>query len=236
MIIHLPKLYSIRSISLKNAVSLAPMTSMPPNSEFVETPLGIFTANGNWFYTNTEQINAYAPGLLPRVGIDQLIAEAEIWVKSTDVVTILVLLLLLQLMPASFAAFLSLPVLGLWHLAKSAMVSQWATTVLRFVTHDAFILVLAVVSISYLGMQQAYTDFAVGLLFFFLIRFGWIRKGFDRFYERFNTGIGLNDRLLKMIVIRKAISEGVTIPELKRMEDQILSLMEKKSKTPGRKR
>jgi hypothetical protein len=212
------------------------MTLMPPNTEFVETPLGIFTVNGNWFYTNSEQLNAFAPGLLEKVGIDQLISDAEVWVKSTDAVSIVVFLVFLQLFPAWIAAVLSLPLMGLWHLSKSALVSRTATSAMRILTHDAVILVLAVLSISYMGIQQNYLDFGIGLVVFFLFRFGWIRKGFDRYYNSQHKGIGLNDRLLKMIVIRAALSEGLTIPELKRMEDQILSLMEKRTRPSGRKR
>lgn len=209
---------------------------MPPHSEFVETPLGIFTVNGNWFYTNTEQINAFAPRLLERVGIDELIADAEVWVKSTDSITILIFLMLLHVMPVWLAVLLSLPVMMVWHLTKSALISQWATRLFKIFGHDTVILILAVVSISYLGMQQAYVAFAAALVFFFILRFGWLRKSFDRFYEGYHKGIALNDRLLRMIVIRAAMSQGIQIPELKRMEDQILALMEKRTKSKGKKR
>ncbi|MCH8495379.1 MAG: hypothetical protein LAT57_07070 [Balneolales bacterium] len=206
------------------------------SNQFVETPLGLFTVSGNWFYTTSEQINRFAPGLLRKVEMEDLVSKAEVWVKSTDSISILVLTILIQLLPGHLAALSSVVFLILWHLTKSAFITPSSTTIVKWVSFDGFILLLAVASISYLGMQEFYSDMVYGLLFFIVFRFGWIKKGFDVFYDRFNDGITLNDRALKMVIIREALRNDVAIQELRNMEAQILELMQKRKAKPKRKR
>ncbi|MCC5925132.1 MAG: hypothetical protein JJU41_01110 [Bacteroidetes bacterium] len=196
--------------------------------EFVETPLGVFTVNGNWFYTNSDEIQKFAPGLLTRVEFSELIRDAEVWVRSSDAMTIIFFMAILLLMPGYSAALLAVAFLLLWHLAKSAFVSAGATKFIRALTWDPLVILLAVASISYMGIEEQYTDVVYGLLFFILFRFGWLRKMFDSFYERYSKQISLNDRVLKMVVIKSAMSNNINVPELQRMESRIKELMRKR--------
>lgn len=198
------------------------------SSEFVETPLGVFTVNGNWYYTNSDEIGKFAPGLLTQTSFGELLGEAETWVRSTDSMSILVLMVLLQMMPGYAAAILSVLFLISWHLTKSAMVSKTTTQVVKLITWEPLVIIVAVASISYMGISGYYADVVYGLLFFIVFRFGWFRKVFDSFYERYNEQISLNDRVLKMVVLRSAMRNSVPIKEVSVMENTIKELMRKR--------
>lgn len=202
------------------------------SSDFVETPAGIFTRNGNWYYITSDQIDIIAPGLLDVVNIDTMVNNAETWVKSTDAVSLLVFVGLIQILPISIATILSLLFLMIWHLSKSAMVSTWLTTMLKIITNDALVLVASVVSISYLGIISEYHGVLIGLLFFMIFRFGWARKLFDSFYSSYHQGITLNDRVMKMLIINTAMASHLSVPGLQQMEQGILNLMIRHKKKP----
>lgn len=202
------------------------------SSEFVETPAGIFTRNGNWYYITSDQIDLIAPGLLDIVSIDTLVDNAETWVKSTDATPLLVFIGLIHLLPISVATLLSLFFLMFWHLSKSAMVSMWLTRVLKIITNETLILIVAVGSISYLGIEGEYQSLIVALLFFMIFRFGWARKLFDSFYSKYHQGISLNDRVMKMLIVKTAMANHVSVPGIQRMEQDILNLMIRHKKKP----
>jgi hypothetical protein len=195
------------------------------SSEFVETPAGIFTRNGNWYYITSGLIKGISPELLSYKSLDDLVSDAEIWVKSTDAVTVLVFILLIQIIPMPLALITSLGVLYLWQVSKSALVGSYSTSILKVLTNDGFILMTSVASISYLGIQQQYYEMFTALVFFLVFRFGWLRKLFDTFYQKRSGSITLNDRVMKMVVIKSAIQHRVEIPGLRSMEQQILDAM-----------
>jgi hypothetical protein len=209
---------------------------MSTTTDFVETPLGIFTTNGNWFYTNTEQIQQFAPGLLKYVEIDRIVADSEVWVRSTDSFALLVFLGLLLIVPSPFAVLFSIAALFLWQLSKSAFIGGITTHLVRVLSYDPVVLLISVVCLSYLGIIENYQGVGIGLLFFFIYRFGWLRKAFDTYYEKYHSGITLNDRVAKMVILRYAMKHNVKVNEVQAMETHILELMRKKKGDTSKKR
>lgn len=203
------------------------------STEFVETPLGVFTKNGHWYYITSDHVEKLAPGLLKKVTFEDIINDAEVWVKSTDTITLLLFISLIQFIPAYIAAILSMVFLYLWHQSKSAFVGIVSTIIIKILSFEGLILLLSVLSISYLGITGQYTDVLYGLLFFIIFRFGWMRKGFDSFFSKYHKGIALNDRVIKMLIIQTALRYEIEIPQVRNMEQNILSLMQKHKKKPG---
>jgi len=208
-------------------------SGLSDHSDYVETPLGIFTAQGSWFYTNSEQIEKFAPGLLQKISVKELINDAGMWVRSSDAVSVWVLVAGLQLLPGYAAAVASVVTLLLWHLTKSAFISKISTFALKILTWEPLVVLAAVASISYAGISQNYSGVGYGLLFFILFRFGWIRRGFDSFYERYSGNISLNDRVMKMLIVQYAMQYSIPVTQLASMEEHIKSLMRKRNK-PGK--
>jgi hypothetical protein len=203
------------------------------STEFVVTPLGVFTKNGHWYYITSDQVEKLAPGLLKKVSFEEIINDAEVWVKSTDTITLLLFVSLIQFIPSYFAAILSMVFLYLWHQSKSAFVGNITSSIMKILSFEGLIIIISVLSISYLGILGQYTDVFYGLLFFIVFKFGWMRKGFDSFFTKYHKGIGLNDRVIKMLIIQKALRNEIEIPQVRNMEQNILNLMQKHKRKPG---
>lgn len=202
-------------------------------SDFVETPAGIFTRNGNWYYMTTELIKKLSPEVLSQKSLDDIVNDSETWVRSSDSVAVWTFIILIHLIPVSLAFFTAIGVLYLWHLGKSALISKPLTLVVRFLSNESVILVAAVASISYLGIAELYTELFLSLLFFLVLRFGWLRKLFDRFYQQRSGAMTLNDRVMKMVVVKTAIAYRLEVPGLRAMEQELIDAMTRnKSKKP----
>ncbi len=194
-------------------------------SDYVETPAGIFTKNGNWYFMTTELIRKLSPEVLSHKSLDEIVKDSETWVRSTDSIAVWVFILLIHLAPVSLAFFTAIGVLYLWHLGKSALINKPLTIVVQFLSAESVILIAAVASISYLGISELYTDLILSLLFFLVLRFGWLRKLFDTFYQNRSGSMTLNDRVMKMVVVKTAISNRLEVPGLKGMEQDLIDAM-----------
>lgn len=198
---------------------------------YVETPMGIFTSAGNWFHTTVDRIQSYAPGLLEKYSFEQLIKDAEVWIRSSDGLAIVLFMLFLYLygvLPAAIAVLIFLPV---WHLNKSAFISRNMSRLLKVFDSEIVLILAGVLVLSWMGIQEQYTDLVVGLIFFLVLKFGWLRKGVDWIYHRGRGGEPtLGDRVMKMLVIRYAMYEGLDVKDVKKMESDILEVIDKKNR------
>lgn len=202
-------------------------------SDYVETPAGIFTRNGNWYFMNTGLINKLSPELLSLKHLDEIVHDSEIWVRSTDSVSVWTFIILIQFTPVPMAFLIAIGVLYLWQLGKSALINNPLTTIVKILSSESLVLIAAVASISYLGILELYSDLFLALLFFLVFRFGWLRKLFDNFYQNRSGSMTLNDRVMKMVVIKAAISERLEVPGLRAMEQELIDAMTRnKSKKP----
>ena len=202
-------------------------------SDFVETPAGIFTRNGNWYFMTTELIKKLSPEVLSHKPLDEIVKDSEIWVRSSDSISVWTFILLIHLIPESLAFFTAIGVLYLWHLGKSALISRHLTVVVQFLSSETVILVVAVASISYLGVSELYSEMFLSLLFFLVLRFGWLRMLFDRFYQQRTGSMTLNDRVMKMVIVKTAIANRLEVPGLSAMEQELIDAMTRnKSKKP----
>jgi len=202
-------------------------------SDYVETPAGIFTKNGNWYFMTSELIRKLSPEVLTHKSLDEIVKDSETWVRSSDSVAVWVFILLIHLIPVSLAFFTAIGVLYLWHMGKSALISKPLTLLIQFLSNESVVLIVAVASISYLGVSELYSDLFLSLLFFLVFRFGWLRKLFDKFYQSKSASMTLNDRVMKMVVVKTAISKRLEVPGLRAMEQELIDAMTRnKSKKP----
>ena len=203
----------------------------PIHTQFVETRTGIFTSSGNWFYTTSDAIEKFAPGLLRSVTLETLIDEAELWVRSSDAVAILFLIVSIHVFPLGIAVLLTPVIFLLWHLNRSALTGPVNSAIIRYLLHDAVVFIAAVASISLAGMYGDTTSAVVSIFIFLMLRFGWLRKISDLALERNTTHISFNDRILKMLIIKYALKMNLHVDQIQKMEKEILERMLKKRKT-----
>lgn len=200
---------------------------------FVETKMGIVTQTGDWFHTTSEHIEAFAPGLLDQVSLEALIKEAQAWVASPGSLSLIILYALLFVINPWLAAPIVLGFHWFWHHYKSGFVIRGAGNFLRFLNSDGFLFVIAFFALSVLGFQQQYTATGIGILFFFLMKLGLLRKAWEKLEEsRKPDELTLNDRVLKMVIIKRGMYEDRAPSDIEKMEERFkdLALNRKKGK------
>lgn len=190
---------------------------------YIETGMGIVTRTGNWFHTTSEQIHAFAPGLLEKVSLEKLIKEAEAWVRSASSLSLILLYVLLFFVNPLLAAGTALAFHWLWYHYKSGFIIRGSGAFLRFLNSDGFLFVVAFFSLTVLGMQGHYFAAVIGILFFFLMKPGLVRKGWDKLGKS-KSGLTLNDRVLKMIIIKYAMYEDMAPSSIEQMEERFKDL------------
>lgn len=198
------------------------MTSKFSHAQNVlESKTATVTSGGHWFNATSETVHEYIPGLLKKVEYEDLIMNAVVWIESADSIALILFFLLVFITPAWFAAGVSAGFYFFWYYNKSAFVNIFMTPLLKFLNHDAVQIGVAAVALSLLGIQGHYSGLLIGLLYFFLFKVGLLRLLMRRIESKRTKSLALNDRVLKMILIRYSIYEDVVPPEISNIEDHL---------------
>ncbi|MDX1672755.1 MAG: hypothetical protein R3211_10470 [Balneolaceae bacterium] len=196
-----------------------------PDHLFIETKLGIITRSGNWYHITSDEIEEYAPGLLDKRSLDELVEAAEAWVHSADGLSMLAIMILLLLINPWIAFLAVIAFHGLWYLSKSAFVNRQMVWLLELLNSAGFMFVLALFILSALGIAGNYLGVGLGLVAFFLFKLGLLRKFWDILHRQF-TGqpISLSDRVFKMVIIRYGLYEDTPPRDAEEMEERFKDL------------
>lgn len=197
------------------------------NPFFIQTKMGVVTKKGDWFHINEEQISEFSPGLLEHISFSSLIKEAQAWVSSASSLSLILIYLLLFFINPWMATVITIIFHFFWYRYKSAFVINKLYNVFTITNSTPFLFVIALVCLSYFAMQQQFVAAGIGLLFFILMKPGLLRKAWDKFFSS-RAGLTLNDRLLKMIVIKHALyTENSSPDEISQMEDRFAEIVSK---------
>lgn len=204
-----------------------------PQTLYLETQLGIITRTGDWFHTTSDHIDQFVPGLLKERSLDQLVEEAVAWVRSADSLALTLLLVLLLLIHPIFAAVIAITVHFFWYRFKSGFVTIYMGKLLKFMNKDGYLLITSLVIISLVGMNGQYLAAGVGLVFFFLMKLGLLKRLWDKIDEDKDEELSLNDRVFKMILVKYAMHYNKAPSEVQSMEDRFkeLALSRKRGKS-----
>lgn len=191
---------------------------------FLETQLGIVTRTGDWFHITAEQIDNFVPGLLDEQPLDKLVEEAIAWVRSADSLAMTLLLVLLLVIHPILASVIAIAFHLFWYRLKSAFVIIYLGKILKFLNSDGYLLITSLVIISALGMTGQYLAAAIGLLFFFLMKLGLLKRLWDYLDQGVEKKLTLNDRVFKMILVKYAMHYHLQPSEVQQMEDKFVEL------------
>ncbi len=96
-----------------------------------------------------------------------------------------------------------------------------AAPFLQFINSDAFLFVIAFVTLSYLGFLGAYLATGIGVLYFFIMKPGFLRTGWDTIKQTGENELTANDKVLKMIITKQAIYHNVAPAKVQQMEERL---------------
>lgn len=196
----------------------------------VETPTGLFSASGFWFRTSFAAIDQLAPGLRAKIDLHQTVRDAEVWIRSFESVGLWTLLLSLPFLGAYPSALLATVLSLIWYFWRSALVHPSATAFIKALTHDAPVLVATLFVISYVGNTGRTLDAILGLAFFFVFRFGWLRMLLDRWHDA-TRPLSMNDRILRMMLIREAMRHDIRVESVHTMQTELMKAVRNSSLT-----
>jgi hypothetical protein len=201
--------------------------------QYVDTPMGLFTASGIWFRTSEQALQEYAAPVLEHEPVERLLARSERWLRSAQTVALWLLPVLLMIVPPLSAALSTLTIYIGWRALSPAFTSRWVDGVLRvldlvFVQGLYYVLLL-----SMFAAQEAYALVWIGLAGFILLRWNVISWASRPVVQRIWASLfklPVADQVLRGFIIRAALANGVSLPELDRMERQILEHTRRSSK------
>src|SRR5699024_7716329 len=153
--------------------------------------------------------------------LDQLVKEAIAWVRSADSLALTLLLVLLLFIPPVLAAVITVAFHFFWYRLKSGFVSTYVGRLLTFMNTDGYLLIVSLVIISYIGMQGNYLGAVLALVFFFLMKLGLLKHLWDKIDADNKSGLSLNDRVFKMVVVKNARNYNIKHKEGTKMEAHI---------------
>lgn len=201
----------------------------------LESPVSTISSAGHWFFATRDSVEEYVPGILEKVTFESLIHKSILWIDSSDSLAMLLYFLLAFLINPWVAAVGTLAFHLWWYFNKSAFVSLSVLPVLKVLHHEFVQLLVAGVLLSLMGMEGMYLALFFGIVFFFLFKIGLLRRLWDQFDKtKAKEKLPLNDRVLKMLLVRYSMKENIAPQEVQRLEkhvqDAVINFNSKKKK------
>ncbi|MFU8812045.1 MAG: hypothetical protein ACNA78_03700 [Balneolaceae bacterium] len=188
----------------------------------LETPFSTISSGGHWFFATRKSIEEYVPGILEKISFEKLIRRAVHWVDSADSLSMLLYFVLAFSLSPWLAAFLTLLFHGWWYFTKSAFVNLPTTPLIGFLNNDLVQVGVAGVALSFMGINGMYFALVIGIVYFFLFKIGILRRGWDRLdKKRDSDKLPLNDRVLKMLLVRYSMYENIAPSDVQRLEKHV---------------
>lgn len=195
------------------------------DTAYVDTPYGIFTAEGIWFHIREEGLREYAAALLDETSLEHLLQWAALWMRSPQIITIWLLPVGLWLLPPLVTALLAFGVFTTWKVLCPSVVSETAVRIADYLDTAVVQGLYYVFVLSILAAQGRYTALSIGLVGFILLRWGLVERAVTPLVRpliRKLYTLPLSDQVLRAFIIRMALNRRQPLPQLDAMQQDIL--------------
>lgn len=195
------------------------------DAAYVDTPYGIFTAEGIWFHIREEGLRTYAAALLEDISLEQLLQWAALWMRSPQIVTLWLLPVALWFLPPVAAALLVPGLFMTWRVLSPSVMSETAVRMADWLDVAVVQGLYYVFVLSALAAQGRYAALAIGLIGFILLRWGLIERALKPLMQpllRALYTLPLPDQILRALIIRMALNRRQPLPQLDAMQQDIL--------------
>lgn len=192
---------------------------------YVDTPYGIFTAEGVWFHIREEALREYADAVLDEVPIERLLQWAALWMRSPQVIVLWLLPVALWFVPPLAAALFAVGFFAGWKVLSPSIVTEWGVRVVDVLDTVVVQGLYYVFVMSILAAQEQYAAVTVGLLGFVLLRWGLVDRALTPLLRPLLQALytlPLADQVLRAFVVRTALNRRRSLSHLDAMEQDIL--------------
>lgn len=201
---------------------------------YVSTPQGLFTASGVWFQARAEELRRFAEPVLVHVPLEALVQRAERWLQAPQTAALWTLPLLLWAVPPLWAALGALLIYAAAEVLVPAAATRWGAALVSVLSRPVVQGLFYVLVLSLLAAGGQTAAVIVGLAGFVLVRWGVAGRLVQlavRPATRALYPLPVPDQVLRAFIIRAALTHGVDLPVLRRMEEEIAARW---GRPPGR--
>lgn len=204
--------------------------------QMMELPDGITTSNGLWYHITATQIDQYVPGLQKRTPLKQIIEQADVWVLSADVLSLLLYFFLAYLAINPLLAFIiAIFYYLLYYFNTSPLVSVQLSRLMMIISYDGFLYGLSAILLirislntsilSTLSLDIDMSALWYGITLIFAFKVGLLRLLLKYLSVKFSKGgIERQDRILNMLLIRYGMYHGILTKSVNEMQNELIKI------------
>lgn len=192
---------------------------------FVDTPRGIFAANGLWFRTTLESLREFAGEVLEKEPVEMLIEKSAVIYRSARSVGLWALIVSLVAAPPWIAIIVSLLTYVSWSFVRKSVGGHGIFQVLKILENVGVQLVVFAAALIWLAMWPDIAKVVVGLLGFILYRWNIVDMLLKPLVERSDKIPSVPDQILKAVIVQSAIKHRISLDYLKKMEESMQRAM-----------
>lgn len=198
------------------------------STTYIDTPRGIFYASGIWFHTTEDKLREYAGDVLAHEGLEELLDQAAVWLRSGRVVLLWGLLGALLTVPPLAAAAGALVVYLAWEVVGPSLVNRPMVQAFRLLERPGVQMAGYLLGLSFLAQVDAYWSVAAGLAGFILVRWDLLPRLLMPIITRLRRALyrlPAADRVLRLVIVRAAMKYDVSQPDVDRMQEEVWRTM-----------
>lgn len=195
---------------------------------WAETPTGIVTVEGGHYHTTEADLRAFAPQVLDRYGLDELLAMSTTWYRLPTAMGILTFIGLLPVSALWYAAAIALAVWLFAAVVSPSTVFFSVVRPVRWISHSVVQGLLYVLVLSILAAEGRLSAVLVGLIVFVVFRWQLL----DRIaspavgiLRRPLSPLPAQDAILRNLMVRAALKHGYSVGGTDAMQQRIISIM-----------
>lgn len=191
---------------------------------YVDTPAGLFAADGTRYRTTEPLLRDYAGPVLDAVGLAALVRQSGVWLRTPQTLAVLLLPALLAVLPWWWAAALTLVVYTLWTAAAPGLVLPGLVRAARFLEHPVVQGLVYVAALSAFAAAGRYGATWTGVAGFVALRLGLVGAALGPVLApalRELYALPPADQTLRAFIVRAALRLGITLPGIGPIEARV---------------
>jgi hypothetical protein len=200
---------------------------------WVESPMGILTADGRRYYTRVADLQLFAPQVLEKYPVDVLLRMAAGWAQLPTALSLFLLLGLLLIAEPGGAVILTLLT---WLFLSTVLPSTVFALLARPVSWLVHPVVQGLLFVGVLSLLAAVGNIAgvwVGLAVFIMFRWQVPDRVLGGLLNRLRRPLSVlppDDAILRNLIVRLALRHGYDVGGTEQMQQRVLEIMHRHRK------
>lgn len=191
---------------------------------YVDTPAGLFAADGTRYRTTEPLLRDYAGPVLDAVGLATLVRQAGVWLRTPQTLAVLLLPALLAVLPWWAAAATALALYAAWAVAAPGVVLPGLTGIARVLEHPVLQGLVYVGALSAFAAAGTFAAVWTGVAGFVAFRLGLadavLRPALQPVLRSLYP-LPPADQALRALIVRAALRLGVSLPGIDPIEARV---------------